>query len=403
MYTLKILIDKAFKELLDSGLSEKTVYSANWYIWNRLVRIYGEDAIFDECMISKYCISYFKKDIFKIDKTNLSVNEKRYILAFNRLVQSSKNIPFVKCLKFIKEQPQLSSRSSRILKEYIDYCINDGNSEKTIKNKYSRISKFMIVIDFDNISADKCIKYLNDEKARTSNIEYIIRMRLIKRFIFFCYSKHIISKDILIVWPDKFSNNYGKHIPSVYSSEEIKLLLESAKNYKNEDNHLRNYSILILLAYSGIRITDVVNLKLSDINWRENSITFIQHKTQRKHQVPLIPEIGNSIIEYLLNERHKGSSYVFTKENGAQMISSSITTIINNYFCISPIKIGDRHYGPHTLRHSIATNLINRSVDLFSVANVLGHSSINCVKIYAKVDLKNLSKCILEAPYICEN
>ena len=297
----------------------------------------------------------------------------------------------------------MSSNSSKILDEYINNCINDGNSENTINNKYERIKKFMIVIDFDNISVEKCIQYLNSEKARTSNIEYIIRMRLIRKFLIFCYSRQVISKEIIIVWPDTFSMNYGKNIPSVYSTDEIKSLLDAAKKYKCEDNHLRNYAILVLLAYSGIRISDVTNLKLGDINWRENTIMFVQHKTKRSHSIPLIPEIGNSIIEYIINERHKGSSYLFTKENGDHMTSASITTVINNYFCISPIDIGERHYGPHALRHSIATNLINKSVDLFSVANVLGHSSIDCVNVYAKVDLNNLKKCVLEAPYICEN
>ena len=58
MYTLKQLTDKAYKELLDSGLSDKTIYSANWYIWNRLIRLYGNDAIFEEVMCHKYCKDY---------------------------------------------------------------------------------------------------------------------------------------------------------------------------------------------------------------------------------------------------------------------------------------------------------------------------------------------------------
>ena len=96
MYTLKQLIDKAYQELLDSGLSEKTVYGANWYIWNRLVRIYGEDEIFNEDMCFKYCESYFGRNIFNIDISNLIIIERRYVLAFNNLILSSKDIPFIK-------------------------------------------------------------------------------------------------------------------------------------------------------------------------------------------------------------------------------------------------------------------------------------------------------------------
>ena len=64
MYTLKELSDKAFQELLDSGLSYKTVYGANWYIWNRLIRLHGEDALFEEWMVYDYCEDYFGKDIY---------------------------------------------------------------------------------------------------------------------------------------------------------------------------------------------------------------------------------------------------------------------------------------------------------------------------------------------------
>ena len=141
-------------------------------------------------------------------------------------------------------------------------------------------------------------------------------------------------------------------------------------------------------------------IKLSNFNWRTNQIKFVQQKTKKEHVIPLIPEIGNPIIEYIKEERHGNSSYVFTKENGEKISKSAVvTTIINNYFCIAPIEINGRHYGPHALRHSMATRLINNKVDGFSVANVLGHSCIQCVNIYAKVNLENLRKCVLEAPY----
>ena len=71
MCTLKNLIDKAYNDLLDSGLSKKTVYGANWYIWNRLVRKYGEDAVFEESMCLEYCREYFGRNIFDMDSSDL--------------------------------------------------------------------------------------------------------------------------------------------------------------------------------------------------------------------------------------------------------------------------------------------------------------------------------------------
>ena len=86
MYILKDLIDQAFEELLNAGYSYNTVYRANWYIWNRLNKAYGEDEIFSEDMVYEYCQNYFGRDIYSIDKSKLSDCESRYISAFNNLL-----------------------------------------------------------------------------------------------------------------------------------------------------------------------------------------------------------------------------------------------------------------------------------------------------------------------------
>ena len=398
MYTLKQLIDKTYQELLDSGLSEKTVYGANWYIWNRLVKIYGEDEIFKEDMCFKYCKSYFDRDIFNIDKTNLLKVERRYVTAFNNLILSSKDIPFTKRNFHYRRNYKLDDYSLNLLNDYLNYSKENGNGERTLENKKLRIRNFLIDVDFKNINQDSVITYLSKRKAKQGMIAYNIETRLIRRFLLFCYEQKKLDKSIIQVWPDKMPNIDNKQIPSVYSLDEISILLKSAKVFTREDNHLRNYAILCLIAYTGIRANDVVHLKPSNFNWRENKITFIQQKTKRELVYPLIPQVGNPIIEYIKGERKQGT-YLFLKENGERLKPQTITTTVNNYFENAPINIGNRHYGAHALRHSVATNLVNNGISLFTVANTLGHSDISSVKIYGKVDITHLRKCILEAPY----
>lgn len=398
MYTLKELIAKAYDELLVSGLAEKTVYGANWYIWNRLVRVHGEDAIFHEEMCYEYCISYFKRDIYKVDRTDLLEIESRYITAFNNLIQSSKDIPFKKSNLHYRRDFILDERSERLLDEYLEVSKNNGNNERTILNKKLRIRNFMIDIDFPNINGDKVVDYLKRRKESKTLTSYTIEIRLIRAFLDFCYEKGELSRDILLLWPKNFPNVKDKNIPSVYSIEEIRIILESAKNSKHFDNHLRNYAILSLITYTGMRANDVANLKPGNIDWRNNEICFVQQKTKREVTYPLLPQIGNPIIEYIKEERPNGE-YLFLKENGNKLVASHITGIINSCFRHAPVRIDGRHFGAHALRHSIATNMVNEGISLFSVANVLGHSSIACVKIYGKVDLEGLRKCVLEAPY----
>lgn len=148
-----------------------------------------------------------------------------------------------------------------------------------------------------------------------------------------------------------------------------------------------------------MRANDVANLKLSDIDWRNNEIRYVQQKTKKAHVLPLIPEIGNPMVDYILNERSGSSEYLYTTEKGNKISPQLVTDVIRTYFEISPVEINGRHHGAHALRHSVATNLLNNSVSSFTVANVLGHSNTKCVHIYAKVELNNLRKCVLEAPY----
>lgn len=292
----------------------------------------------------------------------------------------------------------LDDRSQRLLDEYIQKCMEDGNSETTINNKKMRIRNFMIDIDFKNISKDSVVLYLKKRKAKQNLTTYAIDTRLIRRFLIFCYEKEELDKSILLSWPDKMPDIVNKEIPSAYSVEEISTLLKSAKVFEREDNHLRNYAILSLITYTGMRASDVTNLRPCDIDWRNNEIRIIQQKTKKEVVYPLLPQIGNPIIEYIQNERQDGE-YLFLKENGHKLNQSIVTRIINNYFAQSPIKINGRHFGAHSLRHSIATIMVNNGISLFSVANTLGHSNIDCVKIYGKVDIAHLRKCVLEAPY----
>lgn len=398
MYTLNELIDKAYKELLNSGLSERTVYGGNWYVWNRLVRKYGGDEIFYENMCYEYCKEYFQRDIFAMSRNDLLQVEKRYISAFNNLIQSSKNIPFKEFDAHYHRDFKLDDKSQSVLDAYIEKCREDGNSDYTIKNKKLRIRNFMIDIDFINISKDAVITYLKMRRTKQGLIAYTIDTRLLRRFLVFCYEKGVISKEVLFSWPEKMPDIQNKEIPSVYTPDEISILLESARSFTHEDNHLRNYAILSLIAYTGMRANDVVHLRPGDIDWRNNEIRIIQQKTKREVVFPLLPQVGNPIIEYIQKERPNGK-WLFLTEKGGKLCTASISRIINIYFEQSPVKINGRHFGAHSLRHSIATNMVNDGISLFSVANVLGHSGIDCVKMYGKVDITNLRKCVLEAPY----
>ncbi|MEG1313570.1 MAG: hypothetical protein RSD40_04570, partial [Bacilli bacterium] len=173
MYTLKELCNKAFNELLDSGLSYKTVYGSNWYIWNRLVRKYGENEIFNENMVYEYCYEYFGKDIYSIDNTKLMPCESMYIKAFHNFILSSNNVQLKKITFHFKRNYVLNENSSQQLNKYIAFCESKGNGRKTLENKHNRIKNFIIDSDFETITRASFISYLNKRKMDMNMTSYV--------------------------------------------------------------------------------------------------------------------------------------------------------------------------------------------------------------------------------------
>ena len=119
MYILKDLINQAFEDLLNAGYSYKTVYGANWYIWNRLNKTYGEDEVFLEDMVYEYCKDYFGRDIYSIDKSKLRDCECRYISAFNNLIKVYKGIPLKKNDTHFHLNQKLSHQTENLLNKYL--------------------------------------------------------------------------------------------------------------------------------------------------------------------------------------------------------------------------------------------------------------------------------------------
>lgn len=399
MYILEELINKARKELIENGLSEDSVYTGYCKVWNQLIDVYDKDAVFDEEMVHRHCMNYFKRNIFEIDSAKLLRNEKKYIRAFKRLIQVSKDIPCIEHSPHFIRDYILSERSKTLLDGYLDRCKNNGNGASTIDVKEKAIKRFIINSDFDNVSTETALEYIKARKNSLNYVSYRNDMMFIFPFLFYCYEKGEISKEILALWPKNFSGTSDKKIPSAFTLDEIGTLLKESKDYNKENFHLRNYAVLSLIVYTGIRCSDVCNLTFNDIDWINNVITIVQQKNKKQVVFPLIPEIGNPIIEYIKNERPRtDDNHVFVTGKGSKMNSHSISDIIKTYFSASSIDIGERHHSAHALRHSLATNMINNSVPVFTIANTLGHSDLSSVHIYAKVNIEGLRKCVLEVP-----
>lgn len=181
----------------------------------------------------------------------------------------------------------------------------------------------------------------------------------------------------------------GLHLPEVLSVEDIESLLQTPDIAKV--NGLRDKAMLELAYASGLRVSELINLKLSNLN-REAGFLRVFGKGSKERIVPFGAKAAESIVAYLENARPqllKGltSEYLFVARQGKPMTRQAFWKQLRIYTAKAGIKAG---VSPHSLRHSFATHLLEGGADLRAVQMMLGHSDISTTQIYTHVTRERL-------------
>ncbi len=233
----------------------------------------------------------------------------------------------------------------------------------------------------------------NISKTTQENDAYVLR-----KFFDFLYENGYTMVDNSVFVPNVIGNHKGK-LPSYYTTDEITKLLSNID--RSNPTGRRDYAMLLLAVRYGMRIGDIRSLKLSDIHWKDSCISFVQNKTGKKINFPLLDDVATALIEYFQNGRPKTECpNVFVRhcapfdEFGKD---NNFYNIIEKYMRISGLSaVNCRKQGFHVLRHSIAGNMLNLGIPLSTVSEVLGHGSSETTMIYTKIGIKQLESCALE-------
>ncbi len=167
-----------------------------------------------------------------------------------------------------------------------------------------------------------------------------------------------------------------KQMPKYLTEEEAKRLIEAAR----EDP--RDYAIISLLAYSGLRVSELCNLKLEDVDFDERIIYVHSGKGDKDRIVIVSPHVIEAINDYLLN-RDDDMEYLFSSRKSEKISRSQVFRIVKKYARKAGIR---KEVTPHVLRHTLATTLLRRGVDIRYIQQFLGHSSVATTQIYTHVD-----------------
>ena len=268
------------------------------------------------------------------------------------------------------------------------------NSIKSYEYDLNLFKKFIEANQFSDTPVDckpetvknYLYKHLSNKKSRSQARS----ISAIKSFFNYLIFEGYIEKSPI---SDIESPKLEKKLPEVLTELEIEELIKSIDIKKNFGQ--RNRTIIEVLYGTGMRVSELVNLKLSNIFFKENIIK-ITGKGNKERFVPLGRIASNEIREYLKIRENtiidsKFSDIVFLNRYGRGLTRSMIFKIISDSYK----KIGlDKKISPHTLRHSFATHLLKNGADLRTIQIILGHESITTTEIYTHLDTYHLEEVL---------
>ena len=218
----------------------------------------------------------------------------------------------------------------------------------------------------------------------------------VRGFVLYLYVSGTIATDVARAVP-KVSTPRLASLPRGLRWEQVRALIDGVDT--SHPDGLRDKAILLLLATLGLRSGEVRSLELGDITWRSGEIRIPRTKTRRERVLPLLAEVGAALADYVLHGRPAlPVPQVFLRHGprpGA-IQPNTIIWIVRRH--LARVGIHVARAGAHMLRHSLATRMVNAGVPIKSVADVLGHVSIDTTAIYTKVDMTTLATVALPFP-----
>ena len=308
-------------------------------------------------------------------------------------------------VKVPETEPTLVDISRQKLRQdYESYLRHDrGLSEKTIRSPWCFIARFLKfrfgdeMEDFSKVTPIDIAEFM--QTLHSSEKPYRVKttstyLRWFFQFLFRAgKTKTNLSLRILSV-----AQRFGQRLPRHLLPEQVEALL-AAVRYDTPLGR-RNYAMLLLLARLGLRAPEVVAMQLEDVDWRAGEI-IVRGKGKLYDRVPLPQDVGEALAAYIKQDRVSTSRFLFVSERAPHAgfrCSETINYILQDAFAKTGLKPPTPYVGTHILRHSLATNLVQRGASLDEIANVMRHRSLATTMNYAKLDIEGLRSIALPWP-----
>jgi len=399
---LDSLIARAVKQLANLGYRHRTIGNYQ-YVWKEFTQFTlknSKEKTFSTDLVFQFLNSCGISDKFE---TNMTFRQRHIRNVMHALADFALHGCFQR-RSHVVEKTNLSANMEGNLSGYEQFCREQFWSPLgTIRSRKRDITRFIHYLDSHGIVSVKEIQAstLSRFVISCAHLKPATLARLvssIRSFLRYLHMTGSIGNNMVEHVP-KIRVRWGEKIPSVWKSEDVDALLAAVD--RSSPCGKRDYAILLLAVRLGIRVSDIRNLRFENLLWEQARIEINQVKSSEPLTLPLTEEIGNALIDYLRYGRPASQQReIFLRANAPFKPfgqDNNLYYVITRYRRRAAIKLPvQNRKGMHSLRHTMASRLLEAGISLETISGIMGHISMDTTRIYTKVNIESLQSVAID-------
>jgi site-specific recombinase XerD len=290
----------------------------------------------------------------------------------------------------------VDTEHGRLRRDYEEYLRRQrGLSERTIFHSWRFADRFLEfrfgkeIGDLSQITSSDIVGFLQQLTTRKPLLRDKTPSSHLRNFFRYLFKAGKTTVNLALGIPS-VAQRYGTRLPRHLTTEQVDILVQAVRT--DSPGGRRNYAMVLLLARLGLRAPEVIAMQLDDVDWRSGEI-IVRGKGSRHDRVPLPPDVGEALADYIRLDRTTTSRALFVTERPPHRPfreGQILNRILQDAFARTGLKPPAPYVGSHILRHSLATNLLQRGAPLEEISDMLRHRSRASTLIYARLDIDGL-------------
>ncbi|EOC8586681.1 site-specific integrase [Salmonella enterica subsp. enterica serovar Minnesota] len=399
MVTLSALVIDLDRELQRLGYKDSTMI---WYrqCWRRLETFFSDQGVQEFSLETAMAWVDAACDFFAKEQAGTLKQTDVYLFRVAQMLGDFVAHGAV-LRRYDRRTDKLTADQAELIGKFQAGLRAEGCAVSTVRTYGTLAGEFLSFVDTRGRLADCDARTVEAFVATLSGYQAkTVEQKLcaVRAFLRYAGCQGRVDADVLKAVPAVKSSKHAR-VPSVWDAADVARILDAID--RGNPSGKRDYAIITLVTRLGLRSIDVKRLELDDFDWPGNRLWVRQAKTGHRIQLPLLKDVGWAVIDYIRHGRPAADyRQVFLRHTapiGPFSDQDHLHQILCKHARTAHVALSDqRRHGMHSLRHTLATRLMESGTPIEEIADILGHQSVGTTGVYLKTSLGLLRQCALD-------